>query len=176
MLACYHPLTDRILLGLILGLFLVLAVFAMGVARRRVGETRMSRFGPIPAAFVGVFAALVGVTLWLGSYSRSPLRFAAQPVLRGFVVQKGQGQALRVASGDGFSISHASLAFITPLIEPGAASCLWQSRAGAMVDLPDICDIVYAPPSADYDVLRVRVRSACGLPDSTALLRIVILP
>jgi hypothetical protein len=98
---------------------------------------------------------MAGLTLWLGSYALSPLSFARQPVLRGFVVHKGQGPPARVPVGDGFSISRSSLAFITPLIEPAAASCLWQSQSGAMVDVPDICEIAYAPPSAEYDILRL---------------------
>ena len=176
MLSCFHPLTGRLLVALVLGLLLVLVFLGVRGGKRRVGLAPWRFLARELSVGLGIFAMIFGLTVWLGSYSRSPLSFARQPALRGFVVHKGRGPSVRVEAGDGFSISHSSLAFITPLIEPGAASCLWQSQSGAAVDAPDICDIAYAPPSADYDVLRLRVMSGCGLPDSFGNLRIAILP
>lgn len=176
MLACFHPQTGRILLVLVPGLLLGLVFFRARGGRRRVGANRWRLLARDLSAGLGTVAIMVGLTLWLGSYSLSPLSFARQPALRGFIVQKAQGPSVQVQAGDGFSISRSSLAFITPLIEPGEASCIWQSQGGAMLDAPDICDIAYAPPAAEYDVLRLRVRSGCGLPDSLGNLRIAILP
>jgi hypothetical protein len=176
MLACFHPLTGRLLLALTLGSLLALVFIGVRSARAKIKATRRGHLARSATVGLGAFAALCGLALWLGSYSLSPLGFARQPALRGFIVQEGQGDPIRAEPGGGFSISRSSLAFIIPIIEPAGASCIWQSQAGAGIDAPDICDIAYAPPPGEYDVLRLRVTPGCGLPNSLGNLRIAILP
>jgi hypothetical protein len=176
MLSCFHPLTGRVLLALLIGLLVALVLVVALVGRSRAEADH--RKSPARAVMLGlgIFVLLFGLTFWLGSYALSPLGFARRPALRAFIVQKGLGEPIRVGPGDGFSISRSSLAFIIPVIEPAGGSCLWQSQAGAMMDVPDICDVAYAPPPVDYDVLRLRVAPGCGLPESFGNLRIAILP
>jgi len=176
MLSCYHPATGR-LLGFLLVAFL-LTITVLGLRRHRQPgvvtqrNALVRRFG----IALAVFAALVALTLWLGSFARSPLNFARQPVLRGFTVEKRGRVPQQLLSGEGFSISYSSLAAINLVVQPAKVSCNWVSREGATLDVPDSCDIVYEPPVADFDVLRVRVGSACGLPDSVGYLNVQILP
>jgi LPXTG-motif cell wall-anchored protein len=168
MLPCYHPVTGNFLLALAGLLMLGLAVLVV-VFRRRDHLVRTAAF------LLGGFLVIAAFVLWLGSYARSPLPFARQPALRGFTVVQRERPPRQLVSGEGFSMSYGSVAAINLTLEPAAASCIWQSQQGAEIDLPDICDIAYAAPPAEYDRLQVRVKSACGLPVSVGYLNVQIL-
>jgi hypothetical protein len=58
----------------------------------------------------------------------------------------------------------------------GKFHCDWMSTAGGALDASSSCDMVYIAPDADYDILRVRIRSSCGLPDSIGQIKVYILP
>jgi hypothetical protein len=176
MFSCYHPITMSLLVVLLLGLLLTLKFFGIRAWRRNAGAQPPRSFVRHFGFPVAAFGVLTLLTVWLGSYARSPLSFARQPVLRGFIIQKRGVSPQELVSGEGFSISYSSLAAINPIIQPGKASCSWLSREHAAMDEPESCDIVYRPPSADFDVLQVRVRSACGLPSSSGYLNVQILP
>jgi hypothetical protein len=57
-----------------------------------------------------------------------------------------------------------------------AVRCDWSSANGGALDDPQSCDVVYNPPRAEYDILKVSIRPGCGLPNSIGQIKISILP
>lgn len=176
MLSCYHPLARPILLLLGVALLCVLLIFAAKALANSKDIPGPRRHWAAYMLTLGVFALVGMFVLWLSSYAHSPLPFARQPLLRGFVVQVPGRPAQPVPVGGGFSVAHTAAVGITLEIEPEPASCNWKSREGALLDLADQCDIVYAPPDAYLDQLQVSVRSGCGLPNSNSYLNVQVLP
>src|SRR5215216_4813793 len=108
---------------------------------------------------------LICIILWLGSYQFSPLYRNANPLADGFDVTAGDREKVNIKSGEIITLGQNSMAVIVPLILPAdSPSCTWSSQKGGALDDPDSCETIYAPPAAEYDVLRVSVRSSCGLP------------
>jgi hypothetical protein len=175
MLSCFHPLAGPALVALALASSIGLAAVVAPLVRssRKPGaRTTIIRSTILLLSFS---LATLALTLWLASYAHSPLAFAREPVLRGFLVQKQGQPGAFVPLGQGFSIVQGSAAEVTPILKPPRASCSWQSRAGAMLDSPDQCDIAYMAPAREYDRLHLAVASRCGLGRSTASLSVQIL-
>jgi hypothetical protein len=119
---------------------------------------------------------LLAIVFWLGSYRFSPV-YANVDVLRGFDVTIGQRPKVTIQSGAIVSLGQNTLAVIVPLTLPGdTPSCNWASQMGGALDEPTSCETIYAPPSADYDILRLSVRSICGVPNASGQIKISILP
>ena len=126
-----------------------------------------------------LYGALLLLTLWLGSYHVSPLGFSngSIPLLRGFVVSQAHGTAIKIASRQPLSVGYGSIVQIQPEILAGPVDCTWLSTTGGVFDDPANCDTAFvASGAAQYDVLKVRVRSACGLPTAVGEIRVAILP
>jgi len=176
MRCCFQPLTGPLIIA-------ALAIFAaafvlLGVVMRRSGEAQATNrtFVGSAGVILGIAALVGALILWLGSYAYSPLEFAHGPALTGFEIQKQGGQSLIVPPDGGFSMSTHAYAYIKVIADPPIADCSWHSAAGAAMDPNNTCDIVYAPPPAEQDVLRVSARLACGLPTATGQIKIAILP
>jgi hypothetical protein len=176
MLACFHPVTGPVLLALTIGLSAMVAILGVASLRHNTLSTPPDNLARRAILLLAGFAALVALTLWLTSYALSPLPFARRPVLRGFSIQKQGRPATEVASRQGFTIPQGSTAAITPLLEPHKVTCSWTSRAKAMLDAANECDIAYLAPPRESDRLRVAIRSECGLGVSTGYLDVQILP
>lgn len=74
-------------------------------------------------------------------------------------------------------MGYNSIAAIVPVMLPGdQPSCNWFSQHGGALDDATNCETVYAPPAAEYDVLRLSVRSSCGLPNAVGQIKFSILP
>ena len=120
---------------------------------------------------------LICIILWLGSYQFSPLYTNANPLAHGFDVTVGDREKVNIRSGEIITLGQNSTAVIVPLTLPGdPLSCTWSSQKGGALDDPGSCETIYAPPAADYDVLRLSVRSSCGLPNAVGQIKISILP
>lgn len=122
--------------------------------------------------------ALIFLAFWLGSYPFSPLGFSAGriPVLRGFKFTTRARLNASVAPGGIVTLISGSPAAIEPVLLTGNVKCAWTSANGGNLDNPNDCDIAYSPPQADYDILKIRLQPACGLPESSAQIKISILP
>ena len=122
---------------------------------------------------------LIALAGWLGSYRFSPLGFSSGriPLINGFVITRRQ-QAQAVASPmQTITVAAGSAIGIDPQMLPGPVTCLWSSANGGAFDDPASCDTAYSPgEGAGFDVLRVDIRSACGLPSTVAQLNISMLP
>lgn len=135
----------------------------------------------LPTGFVAAAIAghlvLMLVTLWLGAYAISPLGYATGqvPNLRGFQIIRANRSSM-IESAEIVSLKRGAAVGINPQLLDPTSDCAWISAAGAALDGPFSCDTVYSPPNADYDVLRLRIRSSCGLPDSTGRINVSILP
>ncbi len=128
-------------------------------------------------AFIAVHALLIPFALWLGLYSISPLGYSTGRIqdLRGFLVIR-TNRNVSIENNEMVSLSQGSVVAIQPVMLSGSFDCTWTSAKGGQLDLPSTCDIVYVPPNAEYDILRLRIRSSCGLPDATGQIKVSILP
>ena len=164
-LPCTHPFSQTAILAL--GCAAILQ--ALLGAKILPGATKW---------MVGIAAALVLLAVWLGSYPFSPLGFADGriPVLRGFLLTTRSLAGVDVAPGEIVTLSSGSAASIEPLLLAGDVACIWSSANQGVLDNPNDCTIAYRPPQAEYDILKVRIQPACGLPGSSAQIKISILP
>ncbi|MGE5073829.1 MAG: hypothetical protein ACM3MF_10405 [Anaerolineae bacterium] len=163
---CLHPVARGIALAVLVAGIVHIAVL---LARRR----------RLPPALPLVYALLLLLALWGGSLGYSPLGFGSErmPVLRGFLITKPQRAPVHVASSSTVSLSAAQPMEIEPQLLPGPFRCIWSSSNGGSFDNPTGCDTAYQPGTgASFDFLRVRIRSACGLPPTLGLLRVGVLP
>lgn len=162
---CTHPLAQAAVLTLA-----VLLAF------------QLTRFGKIlpenPALTWGLTASGLLLALWLGSYPFSPLGFSTGriPVLRGFFVTSRARPRLTVASGEVISLPAGYPAAIEPSLLTDKLECTWASLNGGSLDNPAACATVYLPPSGTYDLLKIYLQPACGLPDTSGQLKISVLP
>lgn len=119
---------------------------------------------------------LLAIVFWLGSYRFSPV-YSNVDALRGFDITIGQRPKVTIQSGAIVSLGQNTVAAIVPLTLPGdTPSCNWSSQMGGALDEPTSCETIYAPPSADYDILRLSVHSSCGVPNASGQIKISILP
>jgi hypothetical protein len=165
-LTCAHPVSQPI----------VLALGVFGVAQGGlVGMKILPRSAILTS---GVAAALILLTLWLGSYPFSPLGFASGriPVLRSFVVTTRTLRRDNVAPGATVTLASGAPAAIQPLLLPVEARCAWSSANEGSLDSLQTCETVYSPPRAAYDILKIRIQPGCGLPPTSAQIKISILP
>ncbi len=166
LLRCMHPLAQSA----------ALAILAASVIHL-VAIRKLKRHGYGTALLL--YGALLLLTLWLGSYHVSALGFSSGriPLLRGFLVTRSNRTALKMASRQTISLGYGSIVEIQPEILAGPVDCTWLSTTGGVFDDPANCDTAFAASgAAQYDVLKVRVRSACGLPTAVGEIRVAILP
>lgn len=161
---CAEPWAGNLILSL-----LFTALLQLFFARRIPGR----RY----AVFIAGHFVLILPVLWLGLYAVSPLGYSsgAVPNLRGFEIVR-MSRTTVVENNQIVSLVKDSPVGINPLLLDENSRCNWVSSAGAELDGDSDCFLIYNPPGADHDILRLRIRSACGLPDSTARIRIAILP
>lgn len=128
-------------------------------------------------SFLAGHVGLILLVLWLGFYSISPLGYSAGriPVLRGFLVISANRSSV-VPNRGLISVSQGSVVAIQPLMLAGKFHCNWMSATGGQLDLPTTCDIIYVPPNVEYDILRFRVQTSCGLPDAIGQIKVAVLP
>jgi hypothetical protein len=126
--------------------------------------------------FVLVQVVLIALMAGAGLYRFSPL-FSDTNILRGFNVTVRDRPDVRIKSGEIITIGRNNIAAIVPLTLPGnIISCNWSSQNGGALDDAASCEVIYAPPSADYDILRISMRSSCGLSAAVGQIRFSILP
>jgi hypothetical protein len=130
------------------------------------------------ARYLAVTAVLIGLVAWLGFYPLSPLGFSTGriPVLRGFTVVTRARSTVNIAPGAVLTLGSGVPAAIQPVTLPGDMRCTWMSTRGGALDEPSSCAVVYVPPQADYDILKLSLQPGCGLPRSVERIRISILP
>lgn len=164
MIPCTEPRAERLALSLGVGLVVQL-VFV-----------RWLRPSFIAAVLAGHLVLML-LTLWLGAYAISPLGYSSGqlPNLRGFLIIRANRSSI-IGSAEVISLKRGSAVGIHPQLIDPASSCAWISAAGAALDGPFSCDLVYIPPNAEHDVLRLLIRSSCGLPDSSGRINVSILP
>lgn len=161
---CTEPRAQRLLLSLGVGLFAQL-IFV-----------RWLRPGHVAVLIAGHMVLML-LTLWVGAYAISPLGYSTGqvPNLRGFLIIRANRSSI-IGNAEVVSLKRGSAVGINPQLVDSGSECAWISAAGAALDGPFSCDTVYSPPNADYDVLRLRMRSSCGLPDSSGRINVSILP
>lgn len=126
-----------------------------------------------------IYASLVLLILWFGSFPYSPLGFSINglPVLRGFLITRFGRPAETIRSGDVLTVTGNSIIEIEPILTVEKSKCIWDSTNRASLDDPQSCDMAYRPPGGfDYDILKIFIRSGCQMPDSRGEIRISILP
>jgi hypothetical protein len=162
--SCMEPRAE--LLALSLGVSLALQVF---LARRLLSGWYFR--------FLVGHGVLILLAVWLGAYAVSPLGYSTGriPNLHGFTIIRS-GRSSIVLHDEIVSLKAGAAVGIEPLLLDATSKCMWISAAGAAMDDPSSCSTVYEPPNGEHDVLRVRVRSACGLPDAAGRIQISILP
>jgi hypothetical protein len=127
--------------------------------------------------FLAVHAALILTGLWLGLYSISPLGYSSGRLtnLRGFLITTANRRFV-IGDNEIVSLQRGIPVQISPLTLAGRFHCAWMSSADGALDDPSSCELVYMPTAADHDILRIQVKSGCGLPDSTGHIKVAILP
>ncbi len=121
--------------------------------------------------------ALILIVLWLGSYRFSPLYANVNPLARGFDITVGDKVKANIRSGEIITLGQSSTAVIVPVTLPGDRDlCNWSSQMGSAFDDPNSCETIYAPPVAEYDILRLSIRSSCGLANAVGQIKISVLP
>lgn len=96
-------------------------------------------------------------------------------MLRGFRVTTNYKEHF-VQPTDIISLGRDSTALIQPGLMVKQVNYQWLSVKGAALDEPHTCDVIYNPPNTDYDILKLNVQAACGLPSSNWQVKISILP
>jgi hypothetical protein len=126
---------------------------------------------------LGIQAALLMLTVWLGFYPISPF-FAGRriPILQGFSITTRTRGTRDVAPGGVVTLSSGAPAAIRALTLVADTRCRWMSAQGGALDDPQSCATVYIPPQAERDILKVSLQPGCGLPRSVEQLKISILP
>lgn len=156
--------------GLELGILAALVVFlAAAVLLRRRHSWMLFAAWLLPIALV----------VWLGSYSLSPLGFSTGriPLVSGFWITRSQRPQLWLRPQQVVNVAEGSAMGIQTVLLPGPVSCIWAASNGGSFEDPLSCDTAYmAGQNEAFDVLRVDVRSACGLPSAVAELHISVLP
>jgi hypothetical protein len=162
------PCTDNWSDNLLLSLALVLLIQIFVAPKILPGYSRI---------FVAAHALLLIVIVWLGLYPISPLGYATGriPNLHGFRIIRMSRTSI-IQNREVISLPQGSAVGISPLLLAPGSDCKWMSSAGGELDDTSSCDTVYSPPAADFDILRVNIQSSCGLPDSTAQIKVAILP
>ncbi|SRR5258708_33778153 len=126
------------------------------------------------------FSALVGGTVWLGSYTSSPIMHYANgqdSTLRALQVTRSLRDDVVPADGGAIALVGGSPSAISALTIPANARCIWASKDHATMDGVDSCELVYLPPSnATYDILRIHVIPGCQLPESNGQIKINLFP
>ena len=126
--------------------------------------------------FILFQVVLIVLIAGMGSYRFSPL-FSDTSILRGFNVTLRDRPNVKIESGQIITIGKSNIAAIAPLTLPGNdSSCHWSSQNGGDLDGAASCELIYAPPSADHDILRLSMRSTCGLSSAVGQIRFSILP
>ncbi|MBI3168499.1 MAG: hypothetical protein HYZ22_08480 [Chloroflexi bacterium] len=165
-LPCIHHLAVRILLTL--GAVLVLNILLAVILGKR--WRILSRWS-IPSLL-----GLGLLVLWLGSYTYSPLLGANNQVLRGFLVTTQRQINTPLNSGDILITQADSPVAISVLSNLSTVNCRWESLRNGALDGSDSCDVIYAAPQAENDILTVRVEPGCKLLPAQGKLKISILP
>jgi hypothetical protein len=161
---CTNVWADHLILALIITLFLQIFLYPIILHRRY-------------KSFLAVHAFLVLLVIWLGLYPISPLGYSSGriPNLRGFLMTTANRDTT-IANKGIISLQQGSTVIVSPLMLAGKFQCDWMSVADGALDSPTSCNMIYVVPNADFDILRVRIRSACGLPDSIGQIKVSILP
>ncbi len=123
------------------------------------------------------YAIAILCSLWLGLYPISPLGYSSGriPNPDGFSITTAN-RNFSAANLEIISLQQGATVGISPTMLNGDFHCDWISSNGGGLESSTGCDTVYQVPDAGYDILRLRVRSACGLPDSITQIKISILP
>jgi hypothetical protein len=168
LLPCFHPLAETILTaaGITLSFNIFVSVFWMKLWFKR------SQLSLIVLLALGLLA------LWMGSYSNSPLQLPTDnyQLLRGFLVTQ-QGRANKpVKSGEIILLQAGTPAGISVLTDLPNVTCRWNSTNGGALDDPDSCGVDYLVPAADYDILKVVIKSGCRAQTAHGQIKISIFP
>jgi len=102
-------------------------------------------------------------------------RFGNSSPLRGFRIMTAARDRF-IKNGEIVSLGQGAYTALSPQMAAGGFQCSWSSANGGSLDDPNACEIIYIPPNADNDILRLRLKSMCGLPDAIGELKISILP
>lgn len=163
---CIHPVAQIACVALLASG----AVYVLVMAALR-------RWPRWPAAFIWL-VLLIGA-IWLGSLHYSPLGFGSErlPLLGSIEVRRPNRAPVALHSGEVITVKAGSPVAIHPALLAGPVDCLWSASAGGALDDLHSCDTAYAADArAPFEVLRLRVRSACGLPPVAARIKVSILP
>jgi hypothetical protein len=166
LLQCVHPIARDI------GLALLAVLFLLALARLVLRK----RFSWIPFA---VCSILIALAVWLGAYAVSPLGFSTgrTPLLTGFRITRPQRPEAHIAPREVILLAAGAPTAIEPQLLPVPVECIWSSSNGGVFDDPASCDTDYSPGrGAGFDVLRISVRPACGVPSTVGAIRVSILP
>lgn len=168
LLSCVHPVASTMLMasGITLALNLLPILF---LGKRWLPQSRIS---------LSVLAALGLLAYWLGSYSYSPLGWSngRYQFFHGFLITRHGQTNMPLDSGGIMVLRAGAPAGIVVVTDTPAVHCLWSSQNGGAWDEPDSCNTTYAAPTADYDILTVRIESSCGLPPERGQIKVSISP
>ena len=161
---CSAVWANNLLLALIFTFFLQIFI-----ARKILGNHALQ--------FLVFHTVMILCSLWLGLYQFSPLGYSSGriPNPDGFSITTAN-RSYSAANLEVISLQQGATVGISPSMLNGDFHCDWISSNGGGLESSTGCDTVYQVPDAEYDILRLRVRSACGLPDSIAQIKISILP
>jgi hypothetical protein len=124
-----------------------------------------------------VYALGLLLVLYLGSYRTSPWQIDEAPiVLEQFSVIAPPGsQPVSVPPEASIDIDRGNFAYLSALVIPTATRCQWTSLNGGTLQTARQCSTYYSPPlGADFDLLDVKLTSACQTKQSINHLKILI--
>lgn len=168
LLPCTHFIAADFVL--VLGVVLALNILLVVISAKR---WRMFSRWSIPSLLsLGLLA------LWLGSYAYSPLMRSGRntQALRGFLVTTPKYLNKPFNTGDILVTQAKSAVAISVLSDLPGINCRWSSLRNGGLDDSGNCDVIYAAPKAENDILTVRVDPGCELSPAKGSLKISILP
>lgn len=129
---------------------------------------------------VAALGCLSAAAFWMGSYRWSPIGYGrgGPDLVSAFRVTQSDRPPYMTSPRQVIVAIEGTPIEIEPILLPGLhPPCQWNSDHGGAIDDRSSCDIAYEPPAGSaYDVLRLLVRPACGLPERAAKINVSIAP
>ena len=126
-----------------------------------------------------IYLLLILTALSLGSYKTSPWSIDEPPVLleQFSVIPSPGSRAVSLQPVESTEIHRGNFSYISAVISPPTAECQWSSLNGSTLQTPNQCSTFYSPPlGVDFDLLDVKLTSACRTKQSIYHLQVLVLP
>jgi hypothetical protein len=190
---CMHPYLGKLSWSLIIvlaflligGLLGELTLFGWKISLATVREYLGSQYlfdknKPwLGATVVAIYALSILLVRYLGSSPASPWQIQEHPiVLKQFSVILSPGSKAEPALPDtDIKIPRGYLTYFLAEVDPSTTGCHWSSLKSGNLQTANQCSTYYSPPlESDFDLLDIKMTSACNTKQNVNHLKVLVLP